>query len=157
MFWDREVYIMRCNLSKLSVSRPAATVCLPACQPTSQAHSLPAYLAAHLPVRTASSSSSPSSCSFDGPVCSSTLSSPAPFFAAAAAAALRLNKFIEPHKLGEGCLRHLSRCTTDGQVSHPSLAQQRMFPCHPAKPSSMIDAFGDGQQLFVVYLSNGTR
>lgn len=144
---------MRCNLSKLSVSRPAATVCLPACQPTSRAHSLPAYLAAHLPVRTASSSSS-FSCSFDGPVCSSTLSSPAPFFAAAA---LRLNKFIEPHKLGEGCLRHLSRCTTDGQVSHPSLAQQRMFPCHPAKPSSMIDAFGDGQQLFVVYLSNGTR
>lgn len=143
---------MRCNLSKLSVSRPAATVCLPACQPTSQALSLPAYLAAHLPVRTASSS-----CSFDGPVCSSTLSSPAPFFAAAAAAALRLNKFIEPHKPGEGCLRHLSRCTTDGQVSHPSLAQQRIFPCHPAKPSSMIDAFGDGQQLFVVYLSNGTR
>lgn len=147
---------MRCNLSKLSVSRPAATVCLPACQPTSQALSLPAYLAAHLPVRTASSSSSSSCSSFDGPVCSSTLSSPAPFFAAVAAA-LRLNKFIEPHKLGEGCLRHLSRCTTDGQVSHPSLAQQRIFPCHPTKPSSMIDAFGDGQQLFVVYLSNGTR
>lgn len=31
-----EVYIMRCNLSKLSVSRPAATVCLPASQPASQ-------------------------------------------------------------------------------------------------------------------------
>lgn len=61
-----EVYIMRCNLSKLSVSRPAATVCLPASQPalSSYQFKLPACLPACLPTPPPLMDSTLSCCSF---------------------------------------------------------------------------------------------